>query len=297
MGLALLIDRGELSFRSPHEVFETLKIPVVGRIPYIQGPLVKPEHGDANLIAAHKPASTAAESFRSLRTELFFRSNAERLKTFLFTSPSPGDGKSTMVSNFSISIARAGKRVVLVDADLRRPRVHKYFGEDIGPGLTDVLAGEVDLKNAVHPSKLQDGLYLLTSGVHPKDPGEIVSSGKFQKMIAALKKKFDFVLIDSPPVIPVADALSMGCFVDGVYLVTRVRKGSSLTSRKAKESLDRVNVNWMGVIINEMDRNPHYSEYGYQYGSYSYYSGAYGRYNDLAIQAYRDNIIDESEVG
>ncbi len=298
LGLAILVDQSELAFRNPHEIFDRLQVPVVGRIPRINTRKIQAAHGHPSLIAAHKPGATASESFRDVRTGLFFRSNLEDLKTILFTSPSPGDGKSTTVANMAISIAQAGKRVILVDADFRRPRVHQYFGEEMNPGMLDVLSGDQRLKDAIQKSKLQDNLYLLTTGGRPRNPGELVTSEAFRDLIEALRKKFDYVLIDSPPVLPVSDPATIASMVDGVYLVTRIRKGVKLTAHKAKETLDRVGAHWLGVVVNGIDENPHYSEYGYQYGNYaySYYGGMYGRYYDANNQAYRDKIVEKTQA-
>lgn len=296
LGLAILVDKSEMAFRNPHEIFSRLQIPVVGRIPRINIRKVQATHGHASLIAAHKPNATASESFRDVRTGLFFRSNLEDIKTILFTSPSPGDGKSTTIGNMAVSIAQAGKRVIVVDADFRRPRVHQYFGEELTPGMLDVLSGEKSLREAIQPSQLQENLFLLTTGGRPKNPGELVTSEAFRELIDALRGRFDYVLIDSPPVLPVADPATIASLVDGVYLVTRIRKGVKLTAQKAKETLDRVGANWLGVIVNGIDENPHYSEYGYQYGNYSYYGGyGYGRYYDYSDRKpYRERIPAKS---
>lgn len=290
LGLAILVDQSELAYRNPAEIFERLQVPVVGKIPRINTRQIEPAKGHASLVAAHKPSATAAESFRDVRTALFFRTNIEDVKTILFTSPSPGDGKSTTVCNLAISIAQAGKKTILVDADFRRPRVHQYFGQEMNPGLMNVLNGEMSLKDSIQTAELQENLFLLPSGGRPNNPGELVTSEAFANLIDALREKFDYVLIDSPPVLPVSDPATISSLVDGVYLVTRIRKGVKLTSQKAKETLDRVGANWMGVIVNGLDENPHYSEYGYQYGGYSYYGGMYGRYYDANNRVYRDKI-------
>ena len=293
LGLAILVDQSELAFRNPSEIFERLQIPVVGRIPRINIRQIEASQGHASLVAAHKPAATASESFRDVRTGLFFRSNVDDIKTILFTSPSPGDGKSTTISNIAISIAQAGKKVCLIDADFRRPRIHQYFGQELVPGLLGVLSGELELDEAIQPCGIQEDLYLLPAGGRPSNPGELVTSEEFRNLIEALREKFDYVLIDSPPVLPVSDPATIASMVDGVYLVTRIRKGVKLTSQKAKETLDRVGANWMGVIVNGLDENPHYSEYGYQYGNYSYYGGVYSRYHDSNSKVYRDKIASK----
>lgn len=292
-GLAVLIDQGELSFHSPHEISEKLRVPVVGRIPRIDIRKIQPVKGAGALVVAHNPGSTASEAVRDIRTSLFFQSAAEDIKTILFTSPSPGDGKSTAAANLAISIAQAGKRVILVDADFRRPRIDKYFDEPMSPGLMDVLTGDALLSDAIQRAELQEKLYLLTAGGRPKNPGELVTSEAFRDMVHALRDKFDFVLIDSPPVLPVSDPATIASVVDGVYMVTRIRKGIRLTSQRAKETLDRVGTHWMGIIINGLDENPHYSEYGYQYGAYSYYGGIYGKYYEADNKEYREKITSK----
>ena len=294
-GLAILIDQSELAYRNPTEIFQRLHMPVVGRIPRINIRQIEASQGHPSLVAAHKPSATASESFRDVRTGLFFRSNVDDIKTILFTSPSPGDGKSTTTANIAISIAQAGKKVCLIDADFRRPRVHQYFGQELTPGLLGVLSGELELDEAIQPCAIQNGLFLMPAGGRPTNPGELVTSEDFRNLIEALREKFDYVLIDSPPVLPVSDPATIASIVDGVYLVTRIRKGVKLTSQKAKETLDRVGANWMGVIVNGVDENPHYSEYGYQYGNYSY-GGSYGRYQDSNAQVYRDKIATTSST-
>ena len=271
IGLAYLIDQSELAFRSPAEILSHLRIPVVGKIPRIRTRGLKPTKGNAELITSHKPSSSEAEAFRDVRTGLFFRSANEDIKTILFTSPSPGDGKSTTAANLAISIAQAGKQVVLVDADFRRPRVDRYFGEELEGGMVDVMSGEMEIADVIKPTELQTGLSLVTAGGHPKNPGELVTSAMFRDLIATLREQFDYVIIDSPPVLPVSDSVSIASLVDGVYLVTRIRKGVKLTAKKAKDSLDSVEARWMGLIVNDVDQNPYYNEYGYQYGSYAYY--------------------------
>ncbi|MEM7785798.1 MAG: CpsD/CapB family tyrosine-protein kinase, partial [Planctomycetota bacterium] len=149
----------------------------------------------------------------------------------------------------------------------------------------DVLSGDLSLRESIQPCQVQENLFLLTTGGRPKNPGELVTSEAFRELIEALRGRFDYVLIDSPPVLPVADPATIASFADGVFMVTRIRKGVKLTAQKAKETLDRVGANWLGVIVNGIDENPHYSEYGYQYGGYSYYGGygyGYGRYYDYS---------------
>jgi len=296
VGLALLIDMADQTFRNPSEIFQRLKVPVVAKIPPMKIPKKLPGKGGISpvLMAMYKPASTVAEAIRAARTALFFAAQTEGGKVFLLTSPSPGDGKSTICANLAISIAQAGKKVVLVDADFRRPRVHIYFGQSMEPGAIQAVSGAHELSECLTESS-QDNLTLLTAGGRPKNAGEIVTSHEFWQMIQVLREKFDFVLIDSPPLLPVSDAAVMSSIVDGVYLVMRIRKGVVVTSSKAKEKLDMVNANLLGVIVNGVDDNPHYNEYGsygYGYGGYGYSGYGYGngRYYESRNSKYQEKI-------
>jgi len=290
VGLALLIDRMDMSFRSPAEIFGNLGLPVVGRVPKIRS------HGDGaddlmaapSLVAAHKSQSVATEAFRAIRTAVFFAMNAQRMNTFLISSPSPGDGKTTICCNLAISMAQAGKRVLLLDGDFRRPRIHQYLGEENSPGITQVLNGEVELSEAVRDT-FQENLSMLSTGPRPRNPGELVTSIAFEQLIQALKPQFDVILIDSPPVMPVADATVVSGYVDGVYLAMRIRKGVKVAAQRAKDNLEGVEANLLGVIVNGVDENPHYHEYGY----YGYGHGGYGYNNFGYAYGYGDSLYGD----
>ena len=281
IGLALLVDKFDLSYRNPNEILENLGVPVIGKVPRLKQ--VPTEKGLSTLVMAHKPQSVGAEAIRAIRTAMFFAANSSNLKTFLFTSPSPGDGKSTICCNVAIAMAQAGKRVLLLDADFRRPVVSEYFQEDSEPGLLAFLNKEASLNDVIIPST-QRNLYLLPTGGRPKNPGELVTSKEFDAILQKLKKSFDFVIIDSPPVLPVADPAVLSTKVDATYLVMRIRKGIKVSAQNAKDNLDRVDSNTIGIIVNGVDQNPYYTEYGYYYQ----YSGGYG-YNGYSYGGYQPN--------
>jgi capsular exopolysaccharide synthesis family protein len=296
VGLALLIDRADLSFHNPTEIFTRVDVPVVGRLPRLKltpaksGELI----GSSSLVAANHPNSAGSESFRTIRTHLFYDIATNGTKTIMITSPSPGDGKSTVACNLAISIAQTGKRVALVDADLRRPRVHQHFGISDKVGLMNVLKGETTLKEALQPTFLRN-LFVLPCGHRPKNPGEVVTSENFAKVIELLRSGFDIVILDTPPVIPVADPVSIASLVDGVYLVFRIRRGVKITASRAKESLSQVNARLLGVIVNGLDENPHYNDYG-GYSQYPLY-GNYGRlYQERIQNEYKEDEPESVEV-
>jgi len=274
LALALLIDRLDLTFRTSTEIADNLGIPVVGTIPRIRQKKPTEFGADAVLSAAHSPLSRVAESFRAVRTSLFFVSENGEKNVFLFTSPSPGDGKSTITSNLAISIAQTGKRVCLVDADFRRPMLKKLFASDREEGMLDVMRGDCTLFEAVVTS-FQENLFVIGTGGRNESPGEVVTSPEFEEIINVLRQDFDYVLIDSPPIGPVADASVISKMVDAVYLVLRIRKGGRVSATTAVESLLQVEADLKGIIVNDLDENPHYSDYGYQYSPYN----GYGRYN------------------
>ena len=275
VGLAILVDKFDLSYRNPNEILVSLSVPVVGKVPKIKQVAI--EKGMSTLVMAHKPGSVGAESFRAIRTAMFFAASASNWKTFLFTSPSPGDGKSTICCNIAIAIAQTGKRVLLLDADFRRPMVHTYFNENLEPGLLSYLNQDVTLKEAVI-SSIQPNLYILPTGGRPKNPGELVTSKEFDDVLEKLKKSFDYILIDSPPVLPVADPTVLATKVDATYLVMRIRKGIKISAQNAKDNLDRVSANTAGIIVNGVDQNPYYNEYGYYYQYNGGYGAGYGSY-------------------
>jgi capsular exopolysaccharide synthesis family protein len=292
-GLAVLIDHSDLAYRTPIDIQESMNVPVLCKVPKIKkGKMDKDFAGSPMLVAAINPSSSAAETFRAARTSLLFAAGQSGHKVFMFTSPSPGDGKSTTVANLALSLAQTNKTVCLVDADYRRPRVQQNFGVQFEPGGVQYLLGEVPLDQALRPCAFQNNLTLLTTGGRPKNPGELVASREYAEMVAELRKRFDLVLIDSPPVIPVADATSLSSVVDGIIMVLRIRRGVILSAHKAKERLDLVQGNLMGVIVNGMDENLYYNEYGTYYRGAYYYGYQYARSYDREYSDYSDKVRD-----
>lgn len=294
IGLAVLIDQTDLAFRTPIDIQNSLGVPVICKIPKIKKGKASPDQqGSPLLVTAYQSSSPASETFRAARTALLFTAQQTNSKVFLFTSPSPGDGKSTSIANLAVSLAQSKKRVVLIDADFRRPRVQQNFGVQFEPGVMDVISGRLTLDEAIRPCEFQPGLSLLTTGGRPKDPGELVASPAFADMIDRLRDKFDIVLIDSPPVLPVADATSLSSVVDGIFMVLRIRRGVMLAAIKSKERLNMVNANVIGVIVNGMDENVYYNEYGMYYRG-NYYGGK-SKYYDYQNSAYADNVSKEAK--
>jgi len=296
-GLAVLIDHSDLAYRTPIDIQENLNTPVLCKIPRIKkSKLPDGFAGSPMLVATHQPNSSVSESFRAARTSLLFTAAQNGGKVFMFTSPSPGDGKSTTIANLAISLAQTNKRVCLVDCDYRRPRVQQNFGVQFEPGGMQYLEGECSLDQAARACEFQKNLWLVTTGGRPKNPGELVASASFVEFISELRNRFDFVLIDSPPVIPVADATSICGLVDGIIMVLRIRRGVVLSAHKAKSRLSMVNGNLIGVIVNGMDENLYYNEYGTYYRG-AYHNGySYRKYYDKKYSDYSDRVRSEDRA-
>lgn len=289
-GLIVLLDWSDLSYRSPSEIKERLGLPVIARIELMSNSEGRDGTHSHCLVTIDKPKSKLSEAYRACRTTLLFMAKQHGLKTFLITSPSAGDGKSTSSLNLAACFAQGGLKTVVVDADLRRPRCHFYMGINISPGLKDLATGDKNWDEIIQQSSLHPNLSVITAGKPISNPSEFVASEQFRDLIDKLKSRFDIVIVDSPPVLPVADAMSLSSFCDGVLLVLRIRKGVVLSSEKAVDTLRSVDANLLGVLVNQVSRESHYSDYGSYgysgYGGYAYYAG---RYYDTQNSKYYDS--------
>jgi capsular exopolysaccharide synthesis family protein len=174
--------------------------------------------------------------------------------------------------------------------------VQQNFGVQFEPGGVQYLEGQCGLDDALRSCEFQQNLWLLTTGGRPKNPGELVASQGFAEMVQELREKFDYVLIDSPPVIPVADATSIAGVVDGIIMVLRIRRGVVLSAHKAKSRLSMVHGNLIGVIVNGMDENLYYNEYGTYYRGAYYHGYNYGKYYDKKYSDYSDRRGSEDRM-
>jgi capsular exopolysaccharide synthesis family protein len=219
------------------------------------------------------PDSHQAEAFRTVRTAVFFGVPKEEAKTILVTSPAPGEGKSTLVANLGIAMAQAGQRVLVVDADFRRPMQDKVFHLNRkAKGLSSVLAGVIPLEAAVESAGTAN-LDILTTGPDVPNPAELINSESFKRIIERLSGEYDRVIVDSPPVVAVTDALILAALCDVTLLVLRAQKSTRRISIQAREALAGVNARVLGVVVNDV---PHGGgRYGY-YGGYGYYYYGYG---------------------
>jgi capsular exopolysaccharide synthesis family protein len=229
-----------------------------------------PKPSQIELIARHEPQSIQAESYRSIRTTLLVSSPPGKIKTFLFTSPLAREGKSSTISNLGITFAEAGKRVVIVDADLRKPKQARLFNmrSSSAPGLSQYLSSEIDMKELAQPTEVPN-LSVIKSGPLPANPIELLSSDRMDKLVAYLKRSCDFVMIDTPPLLAVSDALATGPMADVIILVVRAGQTPIQALRQAKAKLDAHKLKCLGVILNEVDLIEQDGYYARQYYSYT----------------------------
>ncbi|OYW24335.1 MAG: hypothetical protein B7Z55_02515, partial [Planctomycetales bacterium 12-60-4] len=196
------------------------------------------------------PRSMEAESYRSLRTALNVTSDNAHANVILVTSPETGDGKTTTISNLAIAMAQSGKRVLLVDADLRRPSVHTLFNLPTDIGLADVLAGEIQGLNALRPTFVEN-LQVLPAGQPPANPAELISTPRLTQFLKSVRDEFDMVLIDSPPLLAVSDPCAIARHADGLLLVVRLGKTSLVTARRAQELVKTHGLSVLGMVAND----------------------------------------------
>jgi len=232
--------------------------------------LAKPNHGpDANLIPNLSATAPVVEAYRGLRTNLRFLDVEKPLRSLLITSPGSGEGKTLTASNLAIVTAEAGARVILVDGDLRKSQLHRLFRLDSRVGLTTVLAGLSGLPPALQPTSVRN-LRVLPAGPKPPNPAELLGSPRMADVLSELKRQADMVIIDSPPVLAVTDAVVLAAAVDGVVMVVNPRFTTYQAAQKTKAVLEQVKAHLLGVVLDEINPN---GPSGYYH---SYYDRSYG---------------------
>ncbi len=267
LGILFLIEYLDDTVKTPDDVNIALGgIGVLGAI----GQLSKK---DEELVTLAHPLSPISEAFRALRTNIRFTSVDKPIKTLLVTSAGPSEGKSLVISNLAVTMAQAGLKVIVVDADLRRPRIHKIFGYNTpSGGLTEsLLEGEL---NGRLQATSAEGLEVLAAGELPPNPAELLGSQKMQDLLGLMTQRADIVLVDSPPVLPVTDAVVLAREVDAVLLIATAGETRRVTLQQSVGALRQVSANIIGIILNRVST----VRGGYYY--YYQYSGHYRYEND-----------------
>lgn len=258
-GAALLRDVLDKSVKSQRDLETVTDRTILGGIAFDQDASTHP------LIVQVDPRSQRAEAFRSLRTNLQFIDVANPPKSIVVTSSLPGEGKSTTTANLALSLAETGLKVVVIEGDLRRPRLLDYLGFEGSVGLTDVLVGRVDVEDVLQPFG-RTGLRLLGAGPIPPNPSELLGSANMEQLVADLSERYDYVLIDAPPLLPVTDAAVLSTLVDGALVVVGAGVAQREHVRRALESLEAVNGSVLGLILNRVK----VKDLGSGYGTYEY---------------------------
>ncbi len=293
---AFLAEVFDTSIGTIEDVESLLEVPVLGVIPHLEesgrsraqetgaaGRAARSRAGD--LVTHHEPKSQPAEAFRALRANLQFLRLEVKGKLFLVTSAFVQEGKTLNAVNLALSLAQAGNRVLLIDADLRKPNVHRVFGLPRSPGLSDyllgdyrreeivgtisdVLLGEFEIEDVLKTPGM-DNLHTIPAGTKPPNPTELLSSERFRELLQESKQTYDFILVDAPPVLPVADATEIAPLMDGVLLVYTVARIGRGVLKRAKATLDNLEARVLGVILNNVkpEAGPDY----FRYHSHYYY--------------------------
>jgi capsular exopolysaccharide synthesis family protein len=263
LGLVFLFEYLDNRIKSPQELRAQLNVPFLGMVPSIDA------SGGALLHEGVAP--NFAEAIRAVRTNVLFSSADEGVRLIVVTSAGPGEGKSMFSSNLSVSLAQAGQRVLHVDADMRRPRVHAIFDAAQEPGLSNLLVGDCKPSEAIRKTAVQN-LCILPAGMIPPNPAELLGSKRCDEFFATLSQSFDWVILDSPPVLAVADASILANTATGVVFVVGADQTSRQAARAALDQLDAVQAHVIGAVLNRVDleKNPYYYS--------AYYRKEYSRY-------------------
>jgi capsular exopolysaccharide synthesis family protein len=265
IGLAFLVERLDDGINSRDDTERAVEgVPLVGLIPMVDSWRAKGGH---HLALVEDPRSNASEAYRTLRTAIQFLGIDEPKRVIGITSSVPGEGKTTAVANLAISFAWAGQRVIVVSCDLRRPRIHEFFGVDNDTGLTSLLIGQSTLSEAIRPVRDEPRLRVMPSGPVPPNPAEILSLDRVREVIDVLAENADVVLLDCPPVLPVTDALLLSRLTDGMLLVASAKSTSRRDLHRTAELLHQVRAPLLGTILNRVPVDGAYA-YGYGYGYY-----------------------------
>jgi succinoglycan biosynthesis transport protein ExoP len=292
IGLAFLLEGIDNTVRTPEQAQAISGLPSLGMIPLgsrsgieaaAKRLTVASSREAVELVTQARPQSQMAESYRALRTSLLLTSLGGPPKVILVTSALPQEGKTTTSINTAIVLAQKGTRVLLIDADLRRPSIHKALGMGPKTGLSNVLTGNATLQQAVSRSTILPTLFVLTAGTPPPNPAELLASSNMKDILAELREQYDHIIVDTPPTLSVTDAVVMSTRADAVVLVIRSGQTTKQALRRSREILMQVNARVAGVLLNAVDLTS--PDYYYYYE----YQGKYGH------RYYQEDDLEEGE--
>jgi capsular exopolysaccharide synthesis family protein len=268
VGFAFFFEYIDSRIKTPDELRVHLRLPSLGMLPALEGKAWK---GKEPLINQGVPPNFA-EAFRSLRTNVLFSSAEDGSRTLVVTSTGPGEGKTTVAANLAMGFAQAGQRVLLIDADMRRPRVHEVFRQKQEPGLSNLMVGNAKASECVRKSGVP-GLWVLAAGRIPPNPAELLGSQRFRDFLVSLHAYFEWVIIDTPPVMAVTDACITAHSASGVVFVVGAEMTSRQAARAAVAQLEHGRARFVGAVLNrvEIERNSYYYSQYYRREYATYY--------------------------
>ena len=274
VGLAFLVDYLDVTLKTREDFERYYGTTIIGEIAKAEGH----DEEAKEIVYFTRPDSATAEGFRNLRTNVQFLNLEGKSRLLMVTSSSPEEGKTSVAVNLGAALSETGKKVVVVEADLRQPVLENYLterGKKPRRGLTDVLMGTASLEDTVIRTD-NGNLYLLMSGVKPPNPAELVSSQAMQELLRQLLEDYDYVLVDAPPVLAVSDAIAMAPMMEGVLLVASHGIANREGARRTVELLFKVDTRILGVVINKVEMAGRYGYGYYHYSPYRYYAGGEG---------------------
>jgi tyrosine-protein kinase len=260
VGLAFLVEYLDDTLHTREDFEKHYDTSIIGEIPHIEAENLPQNH----IIYFEMPQHPAVEGYRTLRTNLQFLNLDGKTRTILFTSAGPEEGKSTVMVNLGAALSEMGKKVLLIEADLRKPVLDKYFKVSPGKGISGVLSGNVSLEEAVQPTGYNN-LYVMVAGVKPPNPAELVASEAMRSVLDNVRQFADFVLIDSPPVLAASDAMALAPMMDGVIIMASYAKAVRDDARRTTELMRKVDARILGLVINNIASSTRYGYYHYYY--------------------------------
>jgi capsular exopolysaccharide synthesis family protein len=263
LGLAFVLDYLDQSIKSDDELTARLGLIPIGHIAFALA-----GKGKRAELVALDGKSNATEAYKALRTNLLFSTINHELKTIVVTSSGPGEGKSRTAANLAVVLAQAGQRTLLIDADFRRPSLHKIFGRIRNVGLSNLAVQDVAENAAIVAVEDVPNLWLVTSGPIPPNPSELLSSGRIKELLTRFKNDFEYVILDTPPVNAVTDGAILAASADGTIVVVEQGRTTFPGLRHAKQLLDRVGAHGVGVVMNKVRASRGSYSYAYGYGNY-----------------------------
>ena len=285
-GAAYLLEYLDKTVKNTSDVERIFKLPVIGYISEIT------EHESKATYIANNPNSILAENFRLLRSNIEFFRISNPIKAILITSPSQGNGKTTVASNLALSISQGEQDVILVDADLRRPALHSSLNLPRTPGLSDVIKEKMDLETVTRPWNGEGTLNVITAGDIPPNVTEVIGSKRIATILTQLREQHELIIIDAPPLI-IADAYNLASQADGVIIVIEPGKTTTDQAKVIKEQLDRAGAKILGIVFNKVSESSAYSHYDYQYQAL--YAPKY--YGDYLMNADKNSNTEQRPGG